>query len=486
MKKFFVFFMVTMLMLTSVLSGCGSADADREQELNDSLEKTYEELTATFSGATGQYDLVAQYIQSWASKNDINITANEESYMVLENPATEGHESIESTTLQCTIDTKKFGNSLQSLAISLTSLLGPLEHGDITLIITETADGEYKGADTVDSEYLQTDNFINLKQNDDIELYTAGSYASSAVMSSDITTEDPYYPHAYAITMRISGHHDPFNMDDTNHPNPVEVIGNLLANEKSSGQLFQLASFNCEFKHGYIPTSATAVVIIDTNDVSSFEKKFRSSYNNMKKKFEELEENFVYTFTKTAIPEEVMSSETGDNIISLMYTLKTGKYAPSEEDSEDVDATEDTTEDTSEEAVEEKDEKDIFALAEISSVSTTGGKFILETSFRGTDEEIIEELSELYLTTSSLCDIDYQRSGSYITWPSMDNSDLADFFIDALGSKDAVFDSTIESSECNVFSSKASLNMISYQCNIHHGEAALANICHFMTSLIEK
>lgn len=481
MKKFFVFFIAIMLVFSLLLTGCGSSEADREQELKDSLEKTYEELTATFSGATGEYDLVAQYIQSWASQNSIVIAANEESYMVLENPATEGCEKAESTTLQCTIDTKKFANSLQSLAISLTSLLGPLEHGDISLIITETDNGEYTGADSADVEYLQNDNFINIKQNDSIELYTSGAYASSAVMSADITTEEPYYPHAYTITMKISGHHDPFTLDDTDHPNPVEVIGNLLANEKSSGQLFQLASFNCEAKQGYIPTSATAVVIIDTNDISSFEKKFRSSYNNMKKKFENLEENFVYTFTETAMPEEVMSSETGNNIISLMYTLKTGKYAPEE----DEEADENVDEEIAEEA-ENKEDIESFALAEISNISTNGGKFYLETSFRGTDKEIIGKLSELYSTTSGLCDIDYQHSGISITWPSKDNTELASFFIDALGSKEAVMSGAIESSECNVFASKAALNMISYQCNIHHGEAALSNICHYLTGLTEK
>lgn len=483
MKKFFVFFITIMLIISLLLTGCGSSEADREQELKDSLEKTYEELTATFSGATGEYELVAQYIQSWASKNDIVIVANEENYMVLENPATEGCEKAETTTLQCSIDTKKFANSLQSLAISLTSLLGPLEHGDIDLIISETDNGEYTGAEDISVEYLQKDNFINMTQNDDIELYTSGSYASSAVMSADISTEEPYYPHAYAITMKISGHHDPFSMNDTDHPNPVEVIGNLLANEKSSGQLFQLASFNCEVKQGYIPTSATAVVIIDTNDVSSFEKKFRSSYNNMKKKFEALEENFVYTFTETAMPEEVMSTETGNNVISLMYTLKTGKYAP---DEEDEDAAENTEESATEESSEDKEDAETFALAEISNISTNGGKFILETSFRGTDEEIINDFSEVYLTTSSLCDIDYQHSGISVTWPSKDNTELAAFFIDALGSKEVVLGGSVESSECNVFASKAALNMISYQCNIHHGEAALANICHYLTSLTEK
>lgn len=477
MKKFFVFFVAFTLMLSTVLAGCGSADADRQEELNDSLEKTYEELSATFSGETGEYELIAEYLQSWASKNDITIAANEKSYMILNNPATEGSEDADGTVLQCTVDTNSFSRSLQSLSISLTALLGPLEHGDITLLITETTDGEYKGASAVNGKYLNNDNFINIEQNDDIELYTAGAYASSAAMTTDIPESEPYYGNAYTITMKISGYHDPFNNDTADYPNPVEVIGNLLANEKSSGQLFQLASFNCEVKDGYVPTSATAVVVIDDNDINSFEKKFKSSYNNMKKKFEELEDNFVYTFTATDMPEYVISNETSDNIISLMYTLKTGKYRPAEED------TEDSIEDDSES--NEKDDKDIYALAEISSVSTEDGKFKLTTSFRGTDEAIIEELSDVYLTITGLCDIKYNKSGNHVTWPTKDNTELANHFIEALGADETVFESKLESSECDVLASKAKLNMISYQCNIAHGEAALTNLSNFMNTATE-
>ena len=460
MKKFFVFFIIAIMLMTLTLTGCGSDSTDRQTELKDSLDSTYEELTSTFSGSMGQYDLVAEYLQSWASKNNITISASDESYMVLENPATDGHKDAESTVLQCTIDTHAFGNSMQSLAISLTSLLGPLEHGDIALIITETDNGEYTGASSIDPKYLKYDNFINMTQNDSVELYTSVSYAASASMTTDLSASEPYYSNAYEITMKISGYHNPFTIKDTDYPNPAEVIGNLLATEKSSGQLFQLASFNCETKAGYIPTSATAVVVIDGNDVSGFEKKFRSSYNNMKKRFEKLEDNFVYTLTATELPASVISNETSDNIISLMYTLKTGIY------------------------LQDEDSGEIVSLSEISGVSTSDGSFKLTTALRSTDDNVINEMSEVFLTTSGLCNIGYEISDTTLTWPSKDNSKLASFFSDVLGAEETVFDSTLESSECNIFAAKAPINMISYQCNIHHGEAALANICAFLESLI--
>ena len=96
--------------------------------------------------------------------------------------------------------------------------------------------------------------------------------------------------------MSTSAYADPFDFD-THYPNPVETIGSLLATEKSSGNLFQLVSFDCKVDNGYTPGSATAVVVIDDNDVESFTKKFDKSNESMKKKFDKLEDHYVYTLS---------------------------------------------------------------------------------------------------------------------------------------------------------------------------------------------
>lgn len=461
MKKFFLILVSLVLTLSLFLTGCGEKEEDRADVLKETLESTYKDLTSTFSGETGQYDLVAEYLKSWANKKEIEIAYTHENYMIMVNPATEGLEDVETIVLQCAIETNNFGNSLQALAISLTSLLGPEIHGEIKLIITECRDGEFLGAAAIEAEQCASDHFINIQHSDDVQLFTAGAHEQTAVMTSELSMTEPSYPHAYAITMTIAGYHDPFDFDGR-YPNPVEIVGNLLANAKSSGELFQLASFECEGSPGYTPTTATAIVVIDSNDVESFTKKFNSSYRNMKERFEKLEDNFVYTFTETALPAQVMTGTSSDNIISLMYTLKTGIY------------------------LQDEDTGEVISASNISHVTTVDNKFSLSMIFRSIDTAVLQEMSDVFLTTSGLCDITYTPSESHVTWSSDKKKELAAFFTDALGSQDSIFTSTLESNEADILSAKCPLNMVSYRFNIHHAEAASMNILHFQESLIPE
>lgn len=459
MKKFFLLFVTMIPLLIFSMTGCGEKETSREDVLKASLERTYNELTSTFSGETGQYDLVSEYLKSWANKNEIEIAHEHENYTVLVNPATEGVDDADTVVLQCAIKTHDFSTSLQTLAASLTSLLGPETHGKITLIVTENNDGAFLGAAALKPEHFKGDHFINMEHSDDVQLFTFGSHEQAASMSSRISTTEPAYSQAYSITMSTSGAHDPFGFDGNHYPNPVEVIGNLLASAKSSGVLFELASFECEAAPGYTPASANAIVVIDANNVSAFTKKFYSSYKNMQNRFEKLEDNFVYTFTETTMPAKVLTSESSDNIISLMYTLKAGIY------------------------FQDEDSGEVIAASDLTHVSTLDKKFSLDAAYRSSDPAILEEMSNVFLTTSGLCNIKYKSGEDHITWSSDEKKGLADFFIDALGTEDSIFTNTLESTEMDILSAKEPMNAISYRFNIHHGEAATANLLHFMESV---
>lgn len=463
MRRFLIF-AVCAMMIGSLLvfSGCSLGEEDREEALKDTLKTTYEELNSTFSGDTGEFSLVSEYLSSWATKNSLEITKKDDSYMVITNPATEGCANAASTVLQCSVKTADMNSSMQPLAVSLTALLGPVSHGDISLIITENDNGERVGASAVDPKYLECDNFINVDYGTKIRLLTSGALAFTGTMTSDITTSAPSYTHAFSITMSMEGHADPFDFTE-NYPNPAETIGSLLATEKSAGNLFEIASFTCDYTAGYTPTSATAVVVIDSNDVEPFTRRFNNSYENIKDRFDELDGHFVYTMTETSMPSSVISNSYSDNIISLMYTIQTGVY------------------------LQDEDSGRIIAASDISSINTSGGDLRVTINSRSLDESVLSEMSQSFATTSGLCDIAYSASDTSRVWTSNSESDLADFFLQALSFDESDTTSVVASSDIDIFTSKArGLNAISYTFNNDNREAAMLNMLHFIESRVSQ
>lgn len=457
MKRFFIILTILIMAASLLLSGCSLSDAGREKELEDVLKTTYEELGSTFSGEEGSYSLVAEYLSSWAKKNSIEVTESDEHYIVLTNPATKNNGSSKSAVFQCSLETSDMKSSVETLAIGMTALLGPDSHGDISLIVTENNNGEFTGAKALPEKYCGYDNLINLTHSKDTKLLDEGAFEMTGKMSSEISMTVPSYSNAFAITMSMPEFTDPFAFDK-NYPNPVEVIGGLLATEKSSGKLFQIASFECEETAGYNPSSATAIVVVDENNIESFTKKFEKSYENMEERFDKLEDDFVYTMTETSMPDYVMSNQSSDNIISLMYTLKTGIY------------------------LQEEDSGLIVSASGISSISTSGEELNVTVTARSLMEETLDEMSCVFLTTSGLCDIEYEASDKRKLWTS--DSKTSGFFREALELDETDQSSAVKSSECELFAEKNhNLSIISYYCNMDKGQTALANLLHFTESL---
>lgn len=457
MKRFFIIFTALTLMISLFLSGCSLFDAGREKELKEVLKTTYEELESTFSSEKCQYSLVAEYLSSWAKKNDIKISESGEHYIVLTSPATKNNTDKETTAFQCSLETADMKSSSETLAIGMTALLGPDSHGDISLIVTENNSGELIGAKSLPEKYCYYDNFINLNYSKDIKLLKEGAFEMTGKMSAGISMVTPSYSNAFAITMSMPKFTDPFAFD-ANYPNPVEVIGSLLATEKSSGKLFQIASFECGASDGYNPYSATAIVVVDENDIESFTKKFEKSYENMEERFDKLEDDFVYTMTEASMPDYVMSNQSSDNIVSLMYTLKTGIY------------------------LQEEDTGLIVSASNISSISTSDGELNVSITARSLTEETLDEMSNVFLTTSGLCDIKYEATAKDRLWTS--NKGTSSFFREALGLDETDQSSAVKSSECELFAQKNNdLSIISYYCNINNGQETLINLLHFLESL---
>ncbi|MBQ9016038.1 MAG: hypothetical protein IJ109_07935 [Firmicutes bacterium] len=470
MRRFFSVFICIVLLIGVFLCGCSEKQIDRGKELKRAMDTCDSKWSQTFPKGTADFSQIADYIAGWGGNAGLDITKTADHYIVLTNPATKGMKKSPSVTMSVSVDPEKLRSDVPLLSLGMTSLLGPLQHGRLRLIVTDSTDLAYPGAEELDSKYLKCDHFIQLDTAGSDKIYTAGPMNCTGTLTCSVKRRAPQYGNAFRIAIHIPEQIDPYAFEQGQSlPSPVNVVGDLLASAKSSGRLFEIASFTAKENGAFLPSDAEAVVVIDDNNVESFQKRFDKSYESFQDRFADLDLKsvqadtgkpaFTYTMEPVELPSRVLQQKASDNIISLMYTLQTGIHLQDEASGE------------------------VSAASYIRSISTKGGRFRLTVDMRSRDSASMEEMSGNYLITSGLCDVDYENTSPSRLWTCKKDSSLAAWFIASVDADDA--DTTyMHASECDVFYRKAkSLDIISYRFDKNHRGDAMENLLSYMTSL---
>lgn len=475
MKRFLTVFIIMALALAFFLCGCGEEEVDRSQELKDTMSQcdaAWDESFPSDSESEISFTKIADHIAVWCANNGLEVTEKADHYVVLTNSATKGKKDAPSFTICCPVDPAELDDTKSQLSLAMTGVLGPKDHGRLRLIVTESLDGEYPGAEQLDSKYKDCDHFIYLYKGGSDSVYTAGPLSSECRLSCDSDRTEPSYTNAYKITVSIPDHLDPYTYDkEKTLPNPINVLGDLLASAKSSGRLFEIASFSSKQTDEFLPRKASVTVVIDSNNVEAFQKRFDKSFDAFEDRFGELEqeenedgtpaETFTYTMEETDMPDSVLGQSACDNIISLMYTLQTGIHLQDEESNA------------------------INAASYIRSVRTKDGKFSLVMDMRSRDSESMEEMSGNYLITSGLCDVKYKSEDARRLWSSAKDSSLAAWFLAAAKGSDSDAETIrLQSSECDVlYKDSDKVDMVAYRYDSNLRDAALTNLIDYATSI---
>ena len=403
MKRWLPIIISFIFIISFTLSGC--SDPDRKGELREFLSSNEDAYSEAFVEDECPFSVFADYMKQWADANSVDVAFEGDHAIVLKNKATDGFGSEPSCALLCGFDSQDAPSTRIVIATAQTALLGPTEHGDISLAITEHADTQLVGIEELPAKYLAADSLINLNTGSNNNILTSGPVAGKSSFRNDGKLEQTTYAQAFEITMSMPEYTDPYDfVKGNNYPNPINTIGSFLAGSKSAGKLFDIASFESKDHGGYTPYYAKAVIVVDDNNVESVKSRFEKSYDNIEGKFEDLEAEFEYTMEETEMPEKVLSDDVADNLISLMYTLNTGVCQQDEESGL------------------------IYAASYIKSISTEKGSLALNVGIRARGESYLDSLSAEYETTAGLCSTKYDFDKGGRLWSTDEKSSLVKFF----------------------------------------------------------
>lgn len=457
MKRFFSFLLISTITVVFLLfTGCDANKEEAKLTVKESLNANYDALTKELKDVK-DFQKVSDYLAKWAKENKISVKTSNDKYIVLSKPASEGYEDAETFTIQSSIALDSESDKeedLQNAAAAMALMYSADNHGTLKAIFTSQVAGKPVGANALNEKYLKCDNFIQLDYNEDSTLYNSIAASSNVTASRQIHNVAPKYTKAYKINLEGTPYRSPYKYRG-DYPNAIKTIGDLLASCQSSSVLFELASFKGGEAGDLYPKSATAIIVLQENDVESFTSRFEHSYEKVEDYYDEIEEPFKYTMTETKLPDQVISTKDTDNIVSLMYTITNGTYLKS-------------------------DKGDVLAVSNIGRV-TTKYQFRMDINAKSLENSLMSEMHTVFQTTCGLCDIKYKETGSTKLWyASSENKPLIKALSDSLGVKPS---GTLENIDGSAFlTKKANLNLAILGTNRKNAPKQIDAILEYMGS----
>lgn len=463
MKRLLLLFIALIFVMSLSLSGC--SEQDRSGKLREFLSLNEDAFSEVFTEEPCSFSDFSSYMANWANANHIDIVYEGDHSLVMKNSASDGYDDKPSCLLLCSFNTENPSGNKSVIATAQTSLLGPINHGDIFLAVAEKNGDQFTGVGDIPKKYLSCDDLINLSKTSNNNIFTSGPVAAVSTFHRSGKEKKSDYVQAFEIRFSMPEYADPFEFSKgSSYPNPINTVGGFLASARSAGKLFDIASFESKSHDGFTPYFAKAVVVVDANHIESFNSRFESSFENIQEKFEDLEAEFEYTMVETAMPDKVLSDDVSVGLISLMYTLNTGVCQQDEESGV------------------------IYAASYIQSVKTEDGDLDITVNMRSRGESYMDSLSAEYDTTAGLCSTEYAFNKTGRLWRAEEGSSLVSYFTGCVPQTGPVESAvSLRATENDFIADRLpKQNMIIYCFDKGDRKTVLDNIINYLDPAIQK
>lgn len=399
MKRKTALLLITILIGSSLFScGLPTSEEIQNEKVEAGVLKEYNDLIDASKNFTS-VEKFDNYLLKWANERDIRASYDKYKNVIMSKSPSEGHSNEDSVNIQTTIGLSNMEDRCIGVAMSLYLIENAPENNFMRIIFTNNDKGDFSGAKGLSSRYLNADNQINLdwsydQQNDPPEFSVINGSAATAThkmfTSFDYTTS--VYSKAYEVSIsHLNGGKS--SAYSGKHPNPIKILGDLMASCKSSGILFELASFNGGNAPDTYPADASLTLVINENDVNRFTKKVETAQNKFSDSYSKTEESYTYTLTEIPKPENVLNLESTNSIVSLLYTLDNGVILRDEETNA------------------------IITVSNIGQVSTVDGEFQLLIFGRSLSTYELFQLNDTFDIIGSLSEVTHTLIEETPLWP---------------------------------------------------------------------
>ena len=385
---------------------------------------------------------VAHYLYNWAKNKEISGNILSKDVVMFTIPASSKEtESAVTSVIVSEYDINNMTGHINSLASALTIARTIEDNGPVKIIFVPVSDGDKSAITTLSKEIIPDGaQVFFLEDNDKYIFSTATGGYSSYTVSKPIKYTKPIYTKAFKLS--ISGLASQYYTEVTAaQPNPIKVIGDLLAHFKTSLQLCELASFEGGENSGKNAASASATIVVDEEEQDSFIKDFDSSIEKILDKYGDEYPDLSYTYEEVECPEKVLSEIDFEDLIGFLYTTSNGIY-------------------------KRDSSGNILAMSNLGKLSLGSSAFNIEIGSFGCSGECLSELSESYNTLANLIGLSFKSNANI---PVFDGSVFSEKLLQRLEKASQEYGSSLSAD----VESTSNLTLCSYLEQINENTFAL-------------
>lgn len=400
MKKLVSLLLVLSLIGTSLfaLSGC----AEEEEDLSAKIEEkvtAYQTDLEDSAGTLTSTEAIRDYLTGWAKAKGVSCTVDSYDNVIMSVKASKAYKDADPTVVLCSFDPTDFSQSIEPIACALYLIRNNESSGKLDVIFTSETGHGFQGVQKLSSKYFRDNTNVFCLNRGSNNMWSANTGARSTYrFTNQVEYTAPTKDKAYRI--KIEGL--PGGIPDqriSSYPNAIKEIGDLLAYFKTNALIYELAGTSGGSDANTYPKSASATIVIDENDFEKFDARMQTAIENFNDDFLETYPDVVYSYEEVDLPKQVMTSDSLNSTIGLLYTLIDGVYYKDDDDN-------------------------LISITSIGSIHRDNGTYSISAVANSLTPASLLEIDSQYQIICGLDDVVYKKVSSQKGWNSDSESDF--------------------------------------------------------------
>ncbi|MCI5688207.1 MAG: hypothetical protein MR303_06960 [Emergencia sp.] len=407
MKKLVPFILLLALIGTSLfsLSGCAEEEEDLSVKIQEKVVAYQTDLKDSAATLTSE-EAISDYLLSWAKQKGIDCTIDSSQNVIMSVASSKAYKQANPAVILCSYNAKQFDSCIAPMACALYLAKNNENTGKLRVIFVNDTGHNYDGIKALSEKYFTDQTNVFCLGYSDRNMWSTNTGGRSTYrFTRKVSYTAPAKDKAYRI--RIGGL--PGGIPSSrisSYPNAIKELGNLLAYFKTNALIYELGKVSGGSNANTYPKSVSATVVIDEDDTDKFEARMETAIENFNDAYLEDYPEATYTYEEVDLPKQVMTEDSLNDIISLLYTLIDGVYYKDDEDN-------------------------LISISSIGSMKEKDGVYTISATANSLSESVLSEIDNQYQIICGLANANYKKVSSQDGWHSDADSDFAKEIIKA-------------------------------------------------------